>query len=94
MNGVSYSKGIVLGKISVMNGVTAVVIENVVKNTVEIMSNAIKTCSDRYKKTLHNVSPENTSSSADEIIKLKELLDAGILTEEEFSAKKKQILGI
>lgn len=30
----------------------------------------------------------------DDIVKLKELFDAGILTEEEFSAKKKQILGI
>lgn len=31
---------------------------------------------------------------ADEIRKLKELLDEGILTQEEFSAKKKQLLGI
>lgn len=32
--------------------------------------------------------------SYDELIKLKELLDMGIITEDEFSAKKRQILGI
>ncbi|MEK9197113.1 PH domain-containing protein [Ureibacillus sp. FSL E2-3493] len=33
-------------------------------------------------------------SAADEILKFKKLLDAGILTQEEFEAKKKQLLGI
>lgn len=35
-----------------------------------------------------------TSSTADEIRKFKELLDDGIITEEEFDAKKKQLLGL
>ncbi|MGY5276223.1 SHOCT domain-containing protein [Lactiplantibacillus plantarum] len=34
------------------------------------------------------------TNSSDELRKLKSLLDDGILTEEEFAAKKKQILGI
>lgn len=38
--------------------------------------------------------PTNISSSADEIIKFKELLDKGIITLEEFDAKKKQLLGL
>ena len=39
--------------------------------------------------------PETSNTSdADELIKFKELLDAGVITEEEFEAKKKQILGI
>lgn len=33
------------------------------------------------------------TSSADEIMKLKNLLDMGIITQEEFDAKKKQLLG-
>ena len=33
-------------------------------------------------------------SSADEIKKYKELLDSGIITQEEFDAKKKQLLGL
>ena len=38
--------------------------------------------------------PTTSSSDADEILKFKELLDAGVITEEEFEAKKKQILGV
>jgi membrane protease subunit (stomatin/prohibitin family) len=34
------------------------------------------------------------NSIADEIVKLKELLDQGILTQEEFDATKKKLLGI
>ena len=36
----------------------------------------------------------NQQSNYDEIAKLKQLLDSGILTQEEFDAKKKQILGL
>ena len=35
-----------------------------------------------------------TISSADELKKFKELLDSGIITQEEFDAKKKQLLGL
>jgi len=38
--------------------------------------------------------PSNASSDADEIAKLADLRDKGILTEEEFQQKKKQILGL
>ncbi len=34
-----------------------------------------------------------SSSAADEIRKLKQLLDEGVITQEEFDAKKKQLLG-
>ena len=35
-----------------------------------------------------------TASNADELKKFKELLDSGIITQEEFDAKKKQLLGL
>lgn len=38
--------------------------------------------------------PIIASTSADEIKKYKELLDMGIITQEEFDAKKKQLLGL
>ena len=38
--------------------------------------------------------PSPTISAADELIKFKDLLDSGIITQEEFDAKKKQILGL
>ena len=37
--------------------------------------------------------PQNVSA-ADEITKFKQLLDTGIITQEEFDAKKKQLLGL
>ena len=40
------------------------------------------------------VQPQTNISAADEIKKFKELLDSGIITEEEFNAKKKQLLGL
>lgn len=36
----------------------------------------------------------NTISSADEILKFKKLMDDGVITQEEFEAKKKQLLGL
>ena len=38
--------------------------------------------------------PEPKQNSADELLKYKQLLDAGAITQEEFDAKKKQILGL
>lgn len=46
------------------------------------------------KRIANEPSTTKTLSAADEIIKYKDLLDAGILTQEEFDAKKKQLLGI
>lgn len=40
------------------------------------------------------VDSEQTVSSADELKKYKELLDAGVITQEEFDTKKKQLLGL
>lgn len=42
----------------------------------------------------HSSSPATSLDTADQIKKLADLRDSGILTEEEFSAKKKQLLGI
>lgn len=40
------------------------------------------------------ISQEIPQSNADELKKYKELLDSGIITQEEFDAKKKQLLGL
>lgn len=46
-------------------------------------------------KTKAAETPKETSvSGADEIVKFKDLLDKGIITPEEFEAKKKQLLGL
>ncbi|MBO4954279.1 MAG: SHOCT domain-containing protein, partial [Clostridia bacterium] len=40
------------------------------------------------------LTPLQETSSADEIKKYKELLDTGVITQEEFDSKKKQLLGL
>ena len=40
------------------------------------------------------IKQEVSQSSADELKKFKELLDSGVITQEEFDAKKKQLLGL
>lgn len=43
-------------------------------------------------KTAEETVSINASSEADELIKLKSLLDSGVLSQEEFEVKKRQIL--
>lgn len=43
---------------------------------------------------IEEATAQPSSSAADEIIKFKQLLDAGVITQEEFEAKKRQLLGL
>ena len=54
----------------------------------------IKTHIEFASETAASTSQTTAFSAADEILKLKSLLDAGILTQDEFDAKKKQLLGL
>lgn len=100
VNGVSYSKGMLLGKIAVVNGAKTTTIENVGKNTCSIMADKIKQASELYKQSLRQTSQsqpvviKNADDDVAQIRKFKSLLDDGILTQAEFDAKKKKILGI
>ena len=46
--------------------------------------------------SLHSASmtAQKTDNCIEELTKLKDLLDTGVITQEEFDAKKKQILGV
>lgn len=49
---------------------------------------------DRQNSKQNNVIVKGNNSNADELKKYKELLDSGIITNEEYEAKKKQLLGL
>lgn len=52
---------------------------------------------DEYKANENNMEATQIvqqGSAADELKKFKELLDMGVITQEEFDAKKKQLLGL
>jgi hypothetical protein len=58
----------------------------------ETISNLLVLRQDKVAST--TIKPEIPQSNADELKKYKDLLDAGVLTQEEFDAKKKQLLGL
>ena len=59
-------------------------------------STDLKELSDEEFNSLQNTSKNEQQivSSMDELKKLKELLDLGVVSQEEFDAKKKQLLGL
>lgn len=91
INGVSYSKGLMLGSIAVTNGATTVQIENMQPYSAEKLAETLKKAAAKFKQ--QPLKPE-TNSDLSQLKELKQLLNEGIITEEEFTAKKKQILGI
>ena len=68
-----------------------------IKNRNEIHEIVSQLLVDRQKQTTTptpSAAPVSSVSNADELKKYKELLDIGIITQEEFDAKKKQLLGL
>ncbi len=45
-------------------------------------------------RNMSNATVIQQTSAADELKKFKELMDAGVISQEEFDAKKKQLLGL
>ena len=69
-----------------------------IKNNIEIHSVISKLLVERQGKektvTTTTIKQEIPQSNADELKKYKDLLDSGVITQEEFDAKKKQLLGL
>lgn len=65
-----------------------------IKNANEIYDVINKLLVDRQKEISQGTMAIQSSDEADQIKKYKELLDTGVITQEEFDAKKKQLLGL
>ena len=68
-----------------------------IKNYAEIGNVLSQKINERQENTVNQTTvnaPAPQPSAMDELKKLKDLLDAGIITQEEFDAKKKQLLGL
>lgn len=63
-------------------------------NNNEIHQTISKLLNERQNKKSEQTSSTNNISNTDELKKYKELLDTGVITQEEFEAKKKQLLGL
>ena len=70
---------------------------SLIKNYAEIGTVLSAKINERQENTATataQAAPSPASSSMDDLVKLKDLLDKGIITQEEFDAKKKEILGL
>lgn len=98
VNGVSYSKGLILGSIAIVNGAVTTKIEQVNKNTAPIMVEKIKQATAMLQQANQQPATPAPASEQPDLVEqlrgLKVLVDEGVLTQEEFDAKKKQVLGI
>jgi hypothetical protein len=94
INSISHSKGMLLGKISITDGAVTRTIENIANQTISFFCDTVKKEIELSKNAENTINTSNTYSAADEIMKFKELLDLGLLTQEEFNKKKKDILNI
>lgn len=65
-----------------------------IKNNEEIHAEISKLLNSRQANKKEQTTIVNNVSNADELTKYKELLDTGVITQEEFNTKKKQLLGI
>ncbi|WP_338343206.1 PH domain-containing protein [Fructobacillus evanidus] len=101
INAVSYSSKFVLSTIMITNGANTIAIENVDKHNAPIFVEKLKKAV--QDKTADNqqlfqaqqpVQPQPQTSNLGQIKELKELLDMGAITQEEFDLKKKELLGI
>ncbi|MCL2880494.1 MAG: SHOCT domain-containing protein [Treponema sp.] len=68
--------------------------ENFIISLREEIKSAFETYKSTSSQTKTTANRGDGNSSADELKKYKELLDTGIITLEEFDAKKKQLLGL
>ncbi len=71
---------------------------NVAKNIYEVLHQALNEAKENPQKTAFNMNTSaeviSTQSPIEQVKELKELLDMGAITQEEFDAKKKELLGL
>lgn len=95
INAISYSKGLLLGSITITNGATTTQINNVSKETALLMVQSVNDACEavsHQKQPVPPVDTQVTQTFSAQIRELKSLVDDGIITQDEFDAKKKQIL--
>ncbi|HEI6552842.1 TPA: PH domain-containing protein [Staphylococcus aureus] len=95
INSVSYKKGLLFGEIIIHHGSSSIAIGSISKNTVSRMAETIQEQISIRESSMKPSNSEKMSFSvADELIKYKELLDVGVISQEEFDKKKQQLLDI
>lgn len=101
INSILYKKGLIFGSVEIWDSSSKVQVTMIpklyIQPLVEIINkykNMINS-KNEIKQTLNNTKNSTQLTSAvDEVLKLKELLDSNIITQEEFDKKKKELLNL
>ncbi|WP_026882608.1 PH domain-containing protein [Clostridium akagii] len=95
INSIGQKQGLILGSVEIWDGASKMKIDNITKKTIKPFVDAVNAAKENLKiKDSTNLN--NTSNDAtdipQQIKKLAELKQNGILTEDEFNAKKTELL--
>ncbi|WP_079478681.1 PH domain-containing protein [Halobacillus salinus] len=94
ISSVKFKKKLMFAEVEIITSSARIKIENVFKNQVEFFVRTINASRESLKVANTTSSMPASTGVADEIEKLASLHDQGILTDDEFTSKKKQLLGI
>lgn len=96
INSIQSTKGLLLGSISIWHGASKMKVDSIQKYSLHPFINAVNNAKEvLIQKSVNNiVKEEKKDDSFAQLEKLAELRDKGIITTEDFEAKKKQLLGI
>jgi len=89
-----YKTGMMFGEIDVLASGNRATFKNIEKAHVRDFADWVRARISAPKAAGPSVVVQAGASASDELMKMAELHKAGILTDEEFAAKKKQLLGI
>ena len=102
VNSVALQTRLLFASISIMHGSGGIILDRIikangdcfVKKANELIEKVKNAPADRIVEAIRTAGAYGGASPADEIRKYKELLDMGAITQEEFDAKKKQLLDL
>ena len=98
INSISYQTGLLFGSIEIWHGGARMLIENCDKKTVKPFTDAVNAAIQTIKKGQGSTPQNPVTSSSDDVVsqleRLASLMEKGILSQEEFQAQKKKLLGL
>ena len=98
INSISFQTGLLFGAIEIWHGGARMLIENCDKKTVKPFTDAVNAAMQAIKKGQGSASQAPVTSSSDDVVsqleRLASLMEKGILSQEEFQAQKKKLLGL
>ena len=92
INSVSCGGGLSVGKVIIQDGAGKHEISSMKKETSELFAKIVRDTMHEQKKEEKVVAQNQTASTADELLKYKQLLDMGAITEEEFTKLKSDLI--